>query len=270
MRALCHHLKVSASGYYAWRHRKKPAHPAQAQLLKQIQTIHRASHGTYGSPRVHEALRQQGIFVSRKRVEKMMREAGLIGRVRQVYRDQARKQRFYLKVRNKRLDLPRPTAPDQHWAADLTYIRHQRRWFYLVAVLDLYSRKIVGWSMGWTKSAQLTGKAIRQALERRQPQPGLIFHTDRGIEFGANEIQRIWQEYGVKASMNRPGQCTDNAEMESFFHSFKGEWMKNRYFSSERNLRAAIRGYIQDFYNPIRLHSSLGYRSPDEFEAMAL
>ena len=271
VKVLCEHLKISAGRYYAWRCRKPSVRLAEDQrLLAQIQRIYTNNHEAYGSPRVHQALRQQGIFVGRKRVERLMREAGLQGRVRQVYRNIARKHPIHLKTGNKRLELAKPTAPDQHWAADLTYIRHQGRWFYLVAVLDLYSRKIVGWSMGWRKTNELTNKAIRGAFEQRQPAPGLIFHTDRGVEFVSYEIQGILQKHNAEPSMNRAGQCTDNAEMESFFHSFKAEWVKNRYFSSERNLRAAIKGYIQDFYNPRRLHSSLGYCSPDEFEAMAL
>ena len=251
VKLLCQYLHISTSGYYAWRDRKPSDRvDADQKLLEKIKTAYTASHQAYGSPRVHQVLKTQGVFVSRKRVERLMREAGLQGRVRQVYRSVARHQALHLSSGNKRLDLPKPTRVNQHWAADLTYIRHQNRWFYLVAVLDLYSRKIVGWSMGWRKTTQLTSKAIRAALERRQPPPGLIFHTDRGVEFVSYQVQDLLQEYDAKPSMNRAGQCTDNAEMESFFHSFKGEWIKNRYFSSERNLRAAIRGYIQDLYKP--------------------
>ena len=169
-----------------------------------------------------------------------------------------------------RKDLPKPTAANQHWAADLTYIRVGQRWLYLAAVIDLYSRRIVGWSLGKQKTVSLTRASLKMALRNRRPEAGLIFHTDRGVEYQAHEIQALLKQHGIQTSANRPGMCTDNAEMESFFHTLKGELIKKSTFYGEMHLRDKLAGYIQHFYNRVRLHSSLNYLSPVEYEAMTV
>ncbi len=231
--------------------------------------IHRASAGVYGSPRIHQALRQQGHWVARKRVEKIMREAGVVGKVATLYRRVPGMERFYLKHQNLRLQALPPSGVDQQWVADLTYIKVADRWQYLAAVMDVYSRRIIGWSLGAQKTAELTLRALRQALSHRRAASDLIFHTDRGVEYGAYLIQNELQRHGIRASMNRPGACTDNAHMESFFHSLKAERIHGETFRNEHELRMAIAKYINRFYNPLRLHSGIGYLSPMEFERIA-
>ncbi|MBY4676190.1 IS3 family transposase [Marinobacterium arenosum] len=269
VRRLCRFLKVSASGFYAWLKRGVSQRArSDAALTEQIKRIFEVNRETYGSPRVHQALKRQGVHVGKKRVERLMREAGLKARVTRVYRKLAGLHRFYQRAPNLRKDLPKPTAPNQHWAADLTYIRVGKRWLYLAAVIDLYSRRIVGCSLGKQKTVSLTRASLQMALRNRKPEPGLIFHTDRGVEYRAHEIQALLKKHGIQASANRPGMCTDNAEMESFFHTLKGELIKKRTFYGEMHLRDKLTGYIQHFYNRVRLHSSLNYLSPVEYEAM--
>lgn len=271
VRRLCRFLKVSASGFYAWLKRKVSRRQhSDTVLTERIIRIFKASRETYGSPRVHQALKRQGVHVGRKRVERLMREAGLKARVSRVYRKLAGLHRFYQRAPNLRKDLPKPTAPNQHWAADLTYIRVGKRWLYLAAVIDLYSRRIVGWSLGKQKTVSLTKASLQMALRNRRPDSGLIFHTDRGVEYRAHEIQSLLKQHGILASANRPGMCTDNAEMESFFHTLKGELIKENVFYGEMHLRDKLAGYIQHFYNRVRLHSSLNYLSPVEYEAVTV
>ncbi len=238
------------------------------QFLKgRIDTLFKQNREVYGSPRIHQALLRQGICVARKRVERLMRELGLRGRVTRVYRRAPSIHRFFEGIKNTRKDLPKPIRINQHWAADLTYIKVKGQWVYLAVVLDLYSRRIVGWSMNKRRTVELTKASIMMALRNRRPPKGLVFHTDRGIEYRAHEIQGIHARYGIIPSMNRPGYCTDNAEMESFFHSLKAELIKGTRFYSEHHLRDTVAGYIQHFYNKARLHSSLNYQSPIEYEA---
>jgi len=238
------------------------------QLSRKIVRIHQDSRCLYGSPRVHQVLLQQGLHVGRKRVERLMRDAGVIGKVTTLYRRIPGMERFYLKHQNLRLQLPEPDCIDQQWVGDLTYIKVGKQWQYLAVVMDVYSRKIIGWSLGAQKTAELTLRALKQALRHRKPKDGLIFHTDRGVEYGAYLIQNELQRHGIRSSMNRPGTCTDNAHMESFFHSLKAERIHGETFKTKHELQMAIAGYIDQFYNPKRLHSGIGYLAPMEFERM--
>jgi len=267
---LCAWLGVSRSGYYAWRNRGEPERAkANAALLRVIERIHKDSRETYGSPRVHAQLCREGHRVGSTRVERLMRVAGLKGRAALIYRRVPGLHRFFGALANRRLDRAAPDGVDQQWAADLTYIRLGRQWRFLAVVLDLYSRRIVGWSMGRRRTVQLTAAALTMALRKRRPAKGLVLHTDRGIEYRAYAIQDIHCRHGIVASMNRPGRCTDNAEVESFFHTLKGELLRGRDPQNNDELRGKVAGYIQHFYNRTRLHSGLGYRSPAEFEAMS-
>lgn len=197
-----------------------------------------------------------------------MREAAIVGKAARLYRRIPGIEKFYTRYRNLRLAGAVPKGLDEQWVADLTYIRVRRDWRYLAVVMDVFSRRIIGWSLGKRKTAELTLRALKQALKVRKPRPGLIFHTDRGVEYGAHLIQNELQRRGIRPSMNRPGQCTDNAHMESFFHSLKTESIYGQRFGSERELRLVLAGYITQFYNQVRLHSSIGYRSPAEYEQM--
>lgn len=267
---MCRFLNVSRAGYYAWC-KRKPSHHAllDIQFSYQIQQVFDKSRETYGSPRIHAELARKNVHISRKRVARLMRELGLKARCARVYRNMAKLHRFFQAIKNVRKDLPKPTAINQQWAGDLTYIRQGHRWLYLAVVIDLYSRKVIGWSLNKHKTTAVTLASLKMAIRNRAPDKGLLFHTDRGVEYRAHEVQKLLKQHGIQPSMNRPGHCTDNAEMESFFHTFKGELIKARTFESKQELRDRIAGYVQHFYNRFRLHSSLNYISPVEFEGRA-
>ncbi|MRI34311.1 hypothetical protein EOPP23_15075 [Endozoicomonas sp. OPT23] len=264
-------MKVSCSGFYAWRKREPcPRKLEDEQLLMRITAIFHKWKGRYGSPRIHLDLRDKGIAVSRKRVERLMKEANLIGRVARIYRRKAMPEKTCDPVSNLRKDLPKPTAINQHWTSDVTYLKVEGHWMFLAVVMGLYSRRIVGWSLKNNRTASLTKAALLKAIRNRRPPKGLVFHTDQGIEYRANVILKIHKRYGFIPSMNRAYHCTDNAEMESFFHSFKGEFFTGTVFRNTHHLRDALAGYIQHFYNRIRRHSSLNYQSSVKYEGGCL
>jgi transposase InsO family protein len=267
---LCRRYKVSRSGFYAWLAR--PGSQRQRndeELGARIERIHRDSGKRYGSPRVHEVLRREGIRVSNKRVARLMHERGLRARVSRLYRNSSGVHKFFLKTANLRLAEPLPTRTDQIWVGDLTYLRLGKRWRYLATVMDLFSRRIIGWTLARNRTTDVTLRALRRAISLRDPKPGLLFHSDRGIEYSAYGYQDYLHARGIVPSMNRPRHCQDNAHMESFFHSLKAELTHRRSFTSDPELNASVAGYIDRFYNVKRIHSSLGYHSPVEFERLA-
>jgi transposase InsO family protein len=267
---LCRRYAVSRSGFYAWLARDGSRRlRSDAELGATIARIHRDSRGTYGSPRVHQELRRLGIRCSNKRVARLMREQGLRARVSRLYRYSGGVHRFFQKTGNLRLDEPLPTRTDQIWVGDLTYLRLGKHWRYLATVMDLFSRRILGWTLARTRTAEVTLRALKRAIALRDPKPGLLFHSDRGIEYSAYGYQDYLKANGIVPSMNRPRNCQDNAHMESFFHSLKAELTHRRSFTSDAELNAAVAGYIDRFYNQKRIHSSLGYHSPVEFERLA-
>ena len=265
---LCAWLNVSRSGFYDWSKRGESRRSVEdRRLARRIKIIHKESRGIYGSPRVYKSLRRKGIRVGKKRVERLMRSLGLQGRVVQVTRRPGLKY-FKAAGENLRLQATEVTGLNQQWVADVTYIKVQRRWFYLAAVMDVYSRRILGWSLNTTRTTALTLSALRYALKGRIPEKDMIFHTDRGIEFAAFRFRDKLQKHGIRASINRPGHCTDNAHMESFFHSMKVESIRGRKFENERELRSTLNNYINQFYNHKRLHSGIGYYPPAEYEKL--
>ncbi len=236
------------------------------QLLTLIKRIYTSSCGRYGSPRVHKALEKQGVYVGRKRVERLMREANLQGRVARVTFRQVGRKQFNNKGSNLLLARAKPTGINQVWVADVTYLKVRGQWQYLATVMDQYSRRIIGWSLSMTRTTQLTRDALGYALKKRGYPKGIIFHTDRGIEFTGFMFQSLLSKYDFKHSVNRPGCCTDNAFMESFYHSLKGELIRGSVFTCVNQLRKALRAYINKFYNGVRLHSGIDYLSPVEYE----
>lgn len=232
-----------------------------------IATIFAASHGTYGSPRVHRALCHRGQRVSRRRVERLMRAGGLRGRVARVYRRKAGTHRWFGQHPN-HLRWTHATGPNQIWVGDLTYLRVGRRWWYLATVLDQYSRRVLAWRVGRVRDARLTGAVVRAALRRRRPAIGLIFHTDRGSEFLGAVFRHHLVARGVRQSMTRGGAPGENAHIESFFHSFKADVIHGCQFETIGELRRQLRWYLP-YYNHQRLHSALGYRSPVDYERAA-
>lgn len=261
---------VSPSGFYAWEKREASAHyKADQELLKLITKIYWKSEGRYGSPRVYKALKSQGIQVSRKRVERLMREAGLKGRVVRVTRRQPGLKRFNAKGENLLLKLDPPTEMDQVWVADVTYLKVNNKWQYLATVMDQYSRRILGWSLSKTRTTVLTIDALNYALRKRNYPKEVIFHTDRGLEYTGSAFQTVLKKWNFKHSVNRPGHCTDNAFMESFYHSLKAELIRGNVYKTTKALHKALKRYINQFYNTVRLHSGLDYVSPIEYEQCA-
>ena len=261
-------LGISRSGYYAWRKRKRSQRELDNQaLIEHIRRIHRMSRKTYGSPRVHAELRREGRWVNHNRVARLMRQEGLVGR---------RKHRRMVTTHSKH---PYPIAPNllnqefnaekpnQKWVADITYIPTAEGWLYLAVVLDLFSRKIVGWEMSSELTADLVEQALRMALYQRQPGPELLHHSDRGSQYASHQIQSILRANRIRVSMSRTGNCYDNAVMESFFSTLKGEWVHYQKYETRAQARRDLFAYIEGFYNTVRLHSSLGYLSPNDFEA---
>ena len=263
---MCRQLGVTRAGYYDWQARV----PSQRLLdddaiTAQIRSVHARSLNTYGSPRVTQAMRQAGVAIGRRRVARLMRSACIQGRSARLYRRRRVGQKaFYKSIPNRQRHLQLQQA-DQVWVGDVTYLRVRQQWRYMAVVMDKHSRRLLGWSLGKRRDAELTRTALQHALKRRSPGPGLIFHTDRGIEYGAYDYQTALRRHGIVQSMNRPGQMNDNAHMESFFHSLKTEFIWGKQFDTDDELRQTLQTYMQ-FYNHSRLHSSLGHTPPAAFE----
>jgi len=255
---------VTRSGYYAWRARQESAHAAQDRTLRlQIRAIFTRHGERYGSPRVHDALQTQGVRVSRRRVARLMREDGLRAKAVRGYRAKVGVHRFYSAQPNL---LTRGAAPEVNavWVGDITYLRVGATWWYLAVVMDQCSRRILAWTLQRRRDARVTRAVLAAALRRRQPAPGLIFHSDRGAEYLAQPLRAFLAAHGVRQSANTAGPG-DNAHMESFFHSMKAEVIRGQHFATEAELRTVLRRYIR-YYNTIRAHSALAYRSPIDFE----
>jgi len=267
---LCQELEVSASGYYDWQFRRScpGLRAAQDQTLKQeIQSIHTGSRNTYGSPRIVMELRKSGARHGRNRVARLMRQEGMCGRQKARYRVQTTDSNHDQPIAPNRLaEAPKATAPNQIWVADITYIQTGENWLFVAAIMDLYSRKIVGWAMGEHIDTALVLKALFMALLHRQPPARLLFHSDRGVQYASADYRRALAQAGLIASMSRPGNCYDNAAMESFWSTLKLELVYRRAFESHCQARQEIFDYIETFYNRQRIHSALGYLSPVDFE----
>lgn len=258
---------MSRSGYYAWLKRPTSAKVlTDAALLLQIQNVFAINHQTYGSPRVFQALKRVGVRTSEKRVAHLMQENGLRARALKTYSKPAKVKFFYKEIENKRKDMGKPTDINQQWSGDITYLKVGGRWHYLAVVIDLFSRRIIGWAFGKSKTTELTLKALKLAIKKRKPTDTVLFHTDRGAEYRAHVVQTFLTSHNIISSMNRPGCCTDNAEVESFFHSLKADLIRGNRFENSNGLHAKLKGYLNYFYNRQRLHSSLGYKTPAEFE----
>ena len=270
VKRMCQVLRVSASGYYASRERPlSQREQDNQQLVDQIKKVHAASRRTYGSPRVHAELVRQGIQCNKKRVERLMRVHHIRGKQRGRRRVKTTDSTHNLSVAPNVLKRQFETdAPNRKWVADITYIPTDQGWLYLAAVLDLFSRRVVGWSMASTMHSSLVRNALRMALAARQPQAGLLHHSDRGSQYAGYAYQSLLDDHHVIASMSRTGNCYDNATMESFFGTLKCELIHDRHYQSRAEARQDVFEYIEVFYNRIRLHSSLGYLSPVEYEQL--
>jgi len=267
VRRMCRVLGVSASGFYAWRQRRPSARKmANDKLLSQIKQIHTESRGTYGSPRVHAALVQQGVSCGLHRLARLMQQHGLRAKGKRRYKRTTNAAHAYPIAPNVLNREFTAQAPNQKWVGDITYIPTGEGWLYLAAVMDLYSRRVVGWAMADHMKQNLTVTALSMALSRCRPKPGLLHHTDRGSQYAATQYQALLHQHHIQVSMSRSGNCYDNAPMESFFATLKAELGHYGWYRTRRQARAEIFEYIEVFYNRYRRHSSLGYLSPLQFE----
>jgi transposase InsO family protein len=266
VRRLCRVLGVSPSGYYAWRTRPSSQHRSRdAVLLVEIRRIHQHSRQTYGSPRIHAELRAQGQRWNHKRIERLMRQHGIRARGVRRFR-RTTEVSSSLPVAPNRLNQEFDTnAANQVWTADITYLDTAEGWLYLATVVDLYSRRVVGWAMAEHMEARLVCDAVQMAFTQRQPKDGLLHHSDRGRQYASAEYQALLAAHGVQCSMSRRGNCYDNAVHESFFGTLKSECADTR-FPSRTAARQCVFEYIEVWYNRQRRHSTLGYLSPAEFE----
>jgi putative transposase len=266
---LCEVLGVSRSGYYAWRDRPpSPTAVRRERLVEQIREAHRESRAIYGSPRVHRELESRGVACCENTVAKLMRANDI--------RSKARR-RFVARTTDSRHDRPvaenvlarefYPDRPDTAWAADITYVPTAEGWLYLAAVIDLCSRKVVGWATADHLRADLAVEALRMALIHRKPAGELLHHSDRGVQYASDAYQAVLAEHRIEPSMSRAGNCWDNAVVESFFSTLKRELVHHESYADHEEARRSLFEYIEVFYNRRRRHSTLGYRSPAEFEA---
>lgn len=267
LEVMCRVLEVSRSGFYAWRGRPQPQRSRDDQrLTEQIAVVHATSRAVYGAPRVHAELRAQGVQVSRPRVSRLMRQAGLRGRCKRRYQHTTNSRHQHPVAENVLARDFSAQGPDQKWVADITYLPTLEGWLYLAVVLDVFSRRVVGWSMGTTLEARLALDALEMARVARKPTGSLVHHSDRGVQYASNAYRWALEGIGATVSMSRRGNCWDNALCESFFASLKTELDLEYPHRTKRETRAMVFDYLEVFYNRQRRHSSLDYLSPAAFE----
>ena len=269
---LCRALGVTRGGYWSWVRRRPGARQqADAVLLADIHEIHKGRRRVYGSPRIHDHLQNMGVRCGRKRIERLMRENGIRAKQTKKFKpattDSKHDYPVAANVLNRRFHWERP---NQAWVTDLTCVPTEEGWLYLAAILDLFSRRIVGWAMGDDMSRQLTLRALEMAVQRRRPPPGLIHHSDRGSQYASGDYQKALKKHEMICSMSRKGNCWDNAVAESFFHTLKVELVHDEDFKTRREAMASIFEYMEVFYDRQRIHSTLGRLTPTEFEELDL
>jgi transposase InsO family protein len=264
---MCQTLQVSRSGYYAWLKRSKSKRQIENErLLKQIKKVHYQSRYIYGSPRITAALKKRNIRCSKNRIARLMRTNNIRSIIKKKHRTTTNSRHRLPVAANIVNQQFRAERPNQIWFSDITYIRVQQYWVYLAAILDLFSRKIVSWSLSLELTPDFVLQSIRQAIIMRKPEPGLIFHSDRGVQYASYATRNILKEHAIISSMSRKGDCYDNAVMESFFGTLKSEFVSFQKFQNYEDTYQKLFDYIEIFYNHKRLHSSLGYHSPVDFE----
>jgi putative transposase len=264
---MCEALGVSASGFYAWRGRPvSPAQQRRDRLLVEVRAVHAFVKQRYGSPRIHAELQGRDVPCCVNTVARLMRDNDIRAKTARKFKNTT-DSNHALPVAENLLDRQfDPEAPNERWVADITYIWTDEGWLYLAAVEDLFSRAVVGWSMGDAMTSRLVVDALEMAVRRRLPGEGLLAHSDRGSQYASAHYQRLLARHGIACSMSRRGDCWDNAPMESFFASLKKELVHHERYATRAQARASIFEYIEAFYNPTRRHSSLGYLSPLEYE----
>lgn len=264
---MCRILQVSSSGYYQWQSRKPSAQQRyREKLTEAAQQSHQESHGIYGYRKVHEDLVEQDLPCCEETVRRVMKEAGIRSCIKRKYVVTTNSDHS-CPVAENLLDREfTALAPDQKWLTDITYIQTGEGWLYLAAILDVFSRKIVGWSMSENIDAALVKSALEMAILHRKPNPGLLHHSDRGVQYASGVYQQKLRDLNIQCSMSRKGNCWDNAMMESFFGSLKTEWVYQKKYQTRQQAKQDLFKYIELFYNRKRRHASLGLISPEEFE----
>lgn len=264
---VCQTLKITKSGYYHWLKTRDNKGNKDQKLLFMLKNIFDSSRQTYGRPRLTQALKQKGFVVNQKRVHRLMKKHGIFAKTKKRFKPGSKGSKQNLSAAPNLVKRNFfASKPNELWFADITYILTSVGWLYLAAVIDAYSRKIVGWSMDKRQDSSLVCRALGNAVKKQRPEDGLIVHSDRGSQYGSFNYRWQCQNYGFVMSMSRKGNCYDNAMMESFFHSLKTEqvhWDKYKTFEEGKE---KLFEYIEIFYNRVRLHSSLGYKSPVQFE----
>jgi transposase InsO family protein len=269
---MCRVLGVSRSGYYAWQ-RRAPSATARrrVELAERIGQVHQASRRIYGAPRVHRELLAQDVQCSKNTVAKLMSKAGLRSKMHRRFRVRTTDSRHAHPIAPNRLNRQFEQAqPNRVWVGDITYIPTAEGWLYLAVLIDLYSRKVVGWAASDSLAADLTCNALRAALVQRKPSGKLLHHSDRGVQYACDDYQELLVEHGLEVSMSRTGNCYDNAVVESFFGTLKTELVHHECYAAREAARQSLFEYIEVFYNRRRRHSSLDYVSPQEYEQEAL
>jgi transposase InsO family protein len=268
---MCTLLKVSRSGFYAWLTRpESPRSRENRSLEAKIRVFHAASHGIYGSPKIHQDLIDDGVRCGKNRVARIMREAGIRSRRKRKFKATTNS-RHSLPVADNLLDQNfTAETPDSVWVGDITYVATQEGWLYLAVLIDLYTRKVVGWSTASRMTRQLTLDALQMALGRQIPEKGLVHHTDRGSQYASGDYQKVLSDRRIVCSMSRKGNCYDNAVAESFFGLLKTEWVNHCRYRSRSEANRSLFYYIEIFYNRKRRHSSLGYKTPHEYANLPL
>jgi putative transposase len=262
---LCVVLGVARSSYYAWRSRPRSQRALENEVLrKKISSLFVTNRQVYGSPRLCACLRQAGIACSRNRVARHMRALQLKARPKRAFKPKTTQANHDQPIAPNRLVKPRTL--NQVWVGDITYVATAQGWLYLAAVMDLHSRKIVGWTTSGSLETHLVREALQQALAHRRPTAGLLHHSDRGCQYASSSYRKLLQSAHLQPSMSAQGHCYDNAAMESFWSTLKTEWLHQYSFQTRQQAHSAIFDYIETFYNPKRLHSALGYQSPVDFE----
>ena len=265
----CEVLEVSRSGYYAWRDRPTSARARRREeLAEKVKAVHEHNRGVYGSPRVFRALKAGGESVCENTVAKVMRERQIRAKSKKKFlprtTDSRHEQPLAPNVLGRQFEAQ---LPDRKWAVDITYVPTEEGWLYLAGVIDLCSRKVVGWAMADHLRTELVSDALSMALARRRPGAGLLHHSDRGVQYASEDYRHLLRSHGIECSMSGRGDCWDNAVMESFWGTLKTELVNHEHYQTREQARASIFEYVEVFYNRQRLHSSLGHLSPEQFEA---
>lgn len=268
---MCHVFEVSKSGYYAWRRKDKGIRAKEnEQLIEKIKKIYVLHRQVYGSPRITRELRAHGLACSKNRVARLMRYNGIKAKTVKRYRVTTNSHHnlpVAPNLVNRKFVAP---IPDHLWVSDISYINTKEGWLYIAVIIDIFSRQVVGWAMSERLKDDLTINALHQAMLRRNPCRGLIFHSDRGSQYASHRFRSLLRSYGAVQSMSGKGNCYDNAVAESFYHTLKTELVYLECYDTRSQARQSIFEYIEVFYNRIRRHSALGYRSPLDYERMAM